>query len=252
MTSNSKRMSQAVAVAAAMAVLALSGAAQADGPYKVPPRQVYAPPPPPPPPPLPPPFTWTGFYIGGNIGGAWASGTLTDNFTDVSFDTDHSGFIGGVQLGYNYQFRNLVIGVEWDFDWTSIGETSNSVFVPGFGTLRASADTDWITTLSARAGLTFDRWLVFVKAGGGWVQNSTSITNLDSGAVISTSRTNSGWLVGGGVEYAFNGLEWTRWTAKLEYDFLQLSDRTATGFSGDTFTFERDIQMLKFGLSYRF
>ena len=54
------------------------------------------------------------------------------------------------------------------------------------------------------------------------------------------------------MEYAFNGLEWTRWTAKLEYDFLQLSDRTATGFSGDTFTFERDIQMLKFGLSYRF
>ena len=254
MTSNSKRMSQALAVAAAMAVLALSGAAQADGPYKVPPKQVYAPPPPPPPPPppLPPAFTWTGFYIGANIGGAWANGTLTDNFTDVSFDTDHSGFIAGFQLGYNHQIRNLVIGVEWDFDWTSIGETSNSVFVPGFGTLRASADTDWITTLSARAGLTFDRWLVFVKAGGGWVQNSASITNLDTGAVVSTSRTNSGWLVGGGVEYAFYGLEWTRWTAKLEYDFLQLSDRTATGFSGDTFTFERDIQMVKFGLSYRF
>jgi outer membrane immunogenic protein len=234
----------ALAMAAAVALLGLVGAAHADGPYgKV--KQTYEPPPPP----LPPPLTWSGFYIGGNIGGAWANGTLTDNYTGLDFDTDHSGFIGGVQIGYNYQIRNLVVGIEWDFDWTSIGETSNSVFVPFAGsTFRASADTDWVTTLAARAGLTFDRWLVFVKAGGGWVQNSASITNLTTGAVASTSNTNSGWLIGAGVEYALAG----HWTAKLEYDFLQLSDRTATGFFGNTFTFDRDLQMVKFGLNYKF
>jgi outer membrane immunogenic protein len=227
----------AFAIAATVALLSPVGVAQADGPYM------------PPPPPPPPPFTWTGFYIGGNIGGAWANGTLTDNYTGLDFDTNHSGFIGGVQLGYNYQIRNLVIGVEWDFDWTSIGETSNSVFVPfAASTFRASADTDWVTTLSARAGLALDRWLLFVKVGGGWVQNSASITNLTTGATASTSNTNSGWLIGGGVEYAIAG----HWTARLEYDFLELSDRTASGFFGNTFTFDRDLQMVKFGLNYKF
>jgi outer membrane immunogenic protein len=121
----------------------------------------------------------------------------------VSFDTDQGGFIGGVQLGFNYQVRNLVIGVEWNFDWTSIGETSNAVAVPLPGTLRGSADTDWVTTLAARVGLTVDRWLVFMKVGGGWVHNTASLTNLTTGAAASISDTQGGWLVGAGVEYAF-------------------------------------------------
>jgi outer membrane immunogenic protein len=234
---------RSLAVAAAAALLVLSGVAQADGPPYGRVKQTYEPPPPP-----PPPFTWTGFYIGGNVGGAWTNGTLTDNFTGSNFDTNHGGFIGGVQLGYNYQVRNLVVGIEWDFDWTSISETGSGVVVPSVGTLRASADTDWVTTLAARVGVSFDRGLVFVKAGGGWVQNSASITNLTTGSVVSTSNTNSGWLIGGGVEYALAG----PWTARLEYDLLVLSDRTAGGFFGNTFTLERDLQMLKFGLNYKF
>jgi outer membrane immunogenic protein len=232
----------AAAVVAACVTLGV-GAAQADGPYGRAP-QAYAPPLPP----LPPPFSWTGVYIGANLGGAWASGTLTDVGSGVSFDTGHTGFIGGGQIGYNYQIRNLVLGVEWDFDWTSLGETGGGVTVPLVGTLQASADTDWVTTLAARIGLTADRWLVFVKVGGGWVHNSASLTNLTTGAVASTSDTRGGWLVGGGVEYAFTN----NWTAKLEYDFLGLQDRTVTGPLGNTFTFDRDLQMLKVGLNYKF
>jgi outer membrane immunogenic protein len=74
-------------------------------------------------PPPPPPFRWSGLYIGGNVGGGWATATLTDNFTGANFDTDHSGFIGGGQLGFNYQIRNLILGAEWDFDWASLDET---------------------------------------------------------------------------------------------------------------------------------
>jgi opacity protein-like surface antigen len=238
----SKPICAAFAVATGVALLAFEGAAQADGSYG---QVTY---PYEPAPFLPPPLLWRGFYIGGNIGGAWAIGTLNDNFTGTGFDTDHSGFIGGGQLGFNYQVRNLVLGVEWDFDWTSMSEVRNDVFVPQFGTLRASADTDWITTLAGRVGLANDRWLAFVKAGGGWVHNSATLTNLTTGAVASTSDTNGGFLVGGGVEYALTG----HWTARAEFDYLALSDRTATGFFGNTFTFQREIEILKIGLNYKF
>jgi opacity protein-like surface antigen len=234
-----KRTANALAAVVGAVVLTAGVAAQADGPVGR--GQIYAPPPP------PPAFLWTGLYIGGNIGGAWTTGTLTDDLTGASFDTDHSGFIGGVQVGYNYQIRNLVLGVEWDFDWTSIGETG-TVTVPLVGTLEGSAETDWVTTLAARIGLTVDRWLVYVKVGGGWVRNSASVTNLTTGAVVSASDTQGGWLVGGGFEYAFT----PNWTAKFEYDFLALSDRTATGPLGNTVSFERDVEMVKFGINYKF
>jgi outer membrane immunogenic protein len=237
------RMGHALAVAIAVAVYNLGAGALADEPYGRA-DEAYVPPPPP-----PPPFTWAGFYIGGNIGGAWANGTLTDDLTGVSFDTDHSGFMGGGQLGFNYQIRNLVLGVEWDFDWTSISETDNGITVPVIGTLQASADTDWVTTLAARVGLTLDRWLVYVKLGGGWVHNSASLTNLTTGAVASVSDTRGGgFLIGAGVEYAFT----SHWTARAEVSVLDLSDRTVSGPLGNTFTFERDIQMLKVGLNYKF
>jgi opacity protein-like surface antigen len=62
-------------------------------------------------PPLVPMHNWTGFYVGANLGGAWASGTLTDNVTGASITGNHSGFIGGGTAGYNWQFAtNWVVG----------------------------------------------------------------------------------------------------------------------------------------------
>lgn len=222
---------------AGMAMLVLAGAARADGPYGPGPgRMIFEP---------PPIFTWSGFYIGGNIGGAWANSSLSDQATTLTYSTNHSGFIGGGQLGYNYQIRNLVLGIEWDFDWTSIGDTRSGIF---FGNaFQASADTDWITTLSGRVGLTVERWLMYMKIGGGWVHNSASITNLTTGVSASTSNTDGAWLVGAGVEYAFSN----NWLAKAEYNYLGLSDRNVTA-AGNTYTWDRDVQMLKFGINYKF
>ena len=119
---------------------------------------------------------------------------------------------------------------------TSTGHRStrrgNGRFVPGFGTLQGSA---------TRAG--YRRWPLgsawclaglYGKAGGGWVDNHATITNLNTGASISASNRNSGWVVGGGVEWALGG----NWSAKLEYDFLKLDDLTfgPGPFRGDTFT----------------
>ena len=206
-------------------------------------RPAYTPP--------PPVFSWTGFYIGGNLGGAWARGSVNDSLFGLSASSDRSGFIGGGQVGVNYQFSNIVLGAEWDFDWTSLDATGNGRFVPGVGTLQGSANTRWISTLAARFGVVLNNGvLLYGKAGGAWVDNNATITNLNTGASISASNRNSGWVVGGGVEWAIAG----NWSAKLEYDFVQLDDLTfgPGPFLGNTFTASREIQMFKVGLNYRF
>ena len=238
----SKRKCHGLPFTAGVVASSLATYAMADGPYGRA-TEVFVPLP-------PPPFTWRGFYFGGNLGGAWTTGTLTDRLTEASFSTDHSGFISGVQIGYNFQVDNLVFGIEGDFDWTSLGDTSNRLAVPGVGTLQASAETQWITTLAARIGLTLERALVYVKIGGGWVRNEASITNQTTGTSVTASNTNGGWLVGGGVEYALT----PNWTAKFEYDLLALSDQTGPGIIGrpDSFNFERDVQTVRFGINYKF
>ncbi len=204
-----------------------------------------------PPPPPAPPFSWTGFYIGGELGGAWANGHVTDSLFGLNASTSHSGWLGGGVVGYNYQINNFVLGIEGDFDATSLKATGNGVFVPGVGTLQASAKTDWISTVTGRVGLAADRALFYVKGGGGWVGNTASITNLNTGAAVSASNTNNGWLLGGGLEYAFAA---SNWSGKLEFDYLGLRSWSwnSVVFPGDTFTASRNISMLKAGLNYRF
>jgi outer membrane immunogenic protein len=189
--------------------------------------------------------------VGGNLGGAWPTATLTDNLTGKSFSADQSGFIGGTQIGYNHQIDNLVLGIEWDFDWSNIRATRDGFVGSGIGTIRSSADTPWITTLAGRVGLTLDRTLVYFKIGGGWVRNNAALTNLTSGATVSASNTNGGWLIGAGAEYAFPFLP--HWSAKLEYEFLGLADQTGLALiKSGTFDFNRDVQLLKFAISYKF
>ena len=216
-----------------------------------------------PPPPLPPPFNWTGFYIGGNIGGAWAHGNnVTDSRFGLNFDNGNNNgvFIGGGQVGANLQLSNIVLGVEGDFDWAANNSnTGNGVFVPGVGTVRVSANDRWIATLAARFGVAYDHWLFYVKAGGGWVGNSGfTVTNVTTGTSItgSTNNTDTVWLGGGGIEWAFAN----NWSAKVEYDFLGLlSSQSFTVpaasplLAGDTFSAAKgNIQTVKFGINYKF
>jgi outer membrane immunogenic protein len=213
-----------------------------------------------PPPPPPPPFSWTGFYFGGEAGGAFANGTISDSLFGLSVSSNHSGFLGGGDVGYNYQASNIVFGIEGNFDWTSLNATGNG-FPTRLGTLQGSASTDWITTAAGRLGITADRLfygggggsgavLFYVKGGGGWVKNSATITNLSNGNSVSASNNNSGWLVGGGIEWAFT----QNWSAKIEYDYLGLRSFSWNSvlFPGETFNASRNIQMLKAGINYRF
>jgi outer membrane immunogenic protein len=203
-----------------------------------------------PPPPPPPPFSWTGLYIGANIGGAWSHAAITDTVTGASLGFDNSGFIGGGQVGFNYQINNFVLGAEWDIDGTSINRTGPGI-ATAFGTLQASASTDWITTLAGRIGFAFDRWMVYFKGGGAWVQNSATLTNLTTGASISASNTNGGWVAGVGAEWAWSG----PWSAKIEYDHVELDNFSSAATvvtAADRFNLSRNIDMVKFGINYRF
>jgi outer membrane immunogenic protein len=131
------------------------------------------------------------------------------------------------------------------------------VLGPGGGAIHVTSNDRWITTLAARFGVTYDHWLFYGKAGGGWVGNDNfTITNTATGASItgSNNNSNSGWLVGAGIEWAFAD----NWSAKVEYDYLGLRSRTITvpagGFlAGDTFTIGNpNVQMVKFGVNYLF
>jgi len=191
-------------------------------------------------------FTWSGFYVGANLGGGWASSTMSDSFTGASIGTSSSGIVGGGQLGYSYQIGNFVLGAEWTFDGTSLN-ASRTV-----GALQGSANTNWMTTVAARFGIAANNWLFYGKAGGGWANNSATLTNLNNGFQVSSSNTNGGWLVGGGLEYAFA----PQWSTKLEYNYLGLNswnvNSTLFAPNADRFSVSRNIQSLMAGVNYRF
>jgi outer membrane immunogenic protein len=196
----------------------------------------------PPAPRPPPPFSWNGFYIGGDVGGAWSNLTVSDSRFGLSASANRSGFIGGGEVGFNYQASNIVFGIEGNFDWASLPGAWN-------GINQGSAKTDWVTSVAGRLGVAADRMLFYVKGGGGWVGDNATITNLRTGASVSASSTNSGWLLGGGIEWAFA----QNWSGKIEYDYLGLRSWSwSPGLFLDTFTVSRNIQMLKAGINYRF
>jgi opacity protein-like surface antigen len=192
-----------------------------------------------------PVYSWTGWYVGSNIGGAWSDVTLTDSSLGVGLNAGGTGFVGGVQSGYNFQTGNFLFGVEGDFDWTTFRGTSGPISTP-LGLVHASDRKDWITTLAARLGVTSDRLLVYGKAGGGWARSSAALNLIDGGTIWGGSQTNGGWLLGTGIEYAFAD----SWTGKLEYDFLGMSKTTASAPTGATAS--HDVQMLKVGVNYQF
>src|SRR6516165_8557878 len=129
----------------------------------------------PPPPPVPM-FSWTGFYIGGNIGGAWSNNrwNVVDPLFVTGLGNNNNGvFIGGGQIGGNYQIGQFVIGGEWDFDWAANNNNNTGVFIPGVGNIVVNNNDRWITTVAARFGWAIDHWLIYGKAGGGWVGSNS-------------------------------------------------------------------------------
>lgn len=195
-------------------------------------------------PPPAPVYTWTGCYIGGNVGGAWSRQTgdvvavPAVNQVPQTIDQNDSSVIGGVHLGCNYQFDpRWVVGVEGDWSWTSLngsGSAPNIVASSGLpgssGGINMSSDTKWIASLRARLGwLVMPQVMIYATGGAAWAK--TDYTGFDSATAtngftaVSFSNTNSGWVVGGGAEYMLT----PNWFVRAEYLYYQFSGANTVG-----------------------
>jgi outer membrane immunogenic protein len=238
----------ALAAVAAVAVFGfVSVAAAASQPAKA---RVYSPPPPVTVP------TWTGFYIGAHIGGGFATSDWADTVpATVGLDDANlkpSGFLGGGQIGYNYQINNIVLGIEGEGTWANLTNSVSGCFQDATQTCTTKANE--FATVTGRVGITWYRALLYAKGGAAWghfkYENPDPVFGPSPDYFASDTR--SGWIVGGGIEYALNN----NWSVKLEYDYLDFgaSTLTFTGIAGDTFTetITDRVQMVKFGANYLF
>lgn len=180
---------------------------------------------------VPPAFTWTGFYIGGNAGYGW--GNVNTNGFTVTNTGDLDGFVGGGQVGYNYQMGQFVVGAEADIQGADLN-TGNT-----FGGLRIK--TEYFGTVRARVGVAFDRFMPYVT--GGWAYGNVKTTL--PGFVASDNSHTGGWTLGGGLEYAVtNNL-----IAGVEYLYVDLGEKRIlnSGVKAGT-----DFSVVRARLSYKF
>jgi outer membrane immunogenic protein len=216
--------------AAAVGVACASGALAADMPLKAPAAVHNA------------PYNWTGLYVGGHIGYGWMNSTdqvtavsdparfVSGGFIATSLPVDPKGFVGGGQIGFNWQApgSRWVLGIEADISGTNF---NNTVALPGPNDssriMTAQEKLDWLGTVRGRLGWTpADRLLVFATGGLAYGHRSLSTALMRTTAACgaaqceqgSASDTHAGWVVGGGAEWAFSG----NWIARAEYLYFDL------------------------------
>jgi len=209
------------------------------------------PPPPPPPPPIPI-FTWTGLYVGGQIGYAWGN----DNINIRSFvvpglfllSSNPNGVIGGAHIGYNLQIGQWVAGIEGDVDGTNFRRTSGPDPFFGDTFLRISKDIEG--SVRGRVGIAWDRALLYATGGVAFAGIETSYTS--PVGFNGFSRTRVGYTVGGGIEYAITN----NWSVRAEYrfsDFGRFTDLAAVALAPGIAVGHRLIQnRVQAGFSYKF
>lgn len=211
-------------------------------------------------------YDWTGFYVG--LHGGYTGGSTNAGFTGFpeldfplvrSFSIGTSGFIGGGQIGYNYQIGKLVIGTESDISWVNnkaSSFSSGSIFGVPF-TLGATQGLDWLSTTRVRLGLTPADRVLFYGTGGLAVGHVSASTNLGFPLISyigADSSMRAGWTAGAGAEYAVgNNL-----TARLEYLYYDLGGASVVGFPNlfnppfETHThFSMTGQIVRGGVNYK-
>jgi len=260
-----RNISRALSVSAFLIAAPLSAASAADMPLKAPP------------PPPAPVWSWTGFYIGGNVGGVW--GDVSNNWILGSSFTvaapgilaltnqpfHPSSVIGGAQLGYNYQFNSLVAGLEADISGLHLSSSRTSsltgigAFAPGAFTTE-TANSNYLATVRGRLGIAANSWLLY-GTGGLAVAHVTytdflNYNNVGATQFAQSSQTRAGWTGGGGAEYAVA----KSWSVKAEYLYVDLGSSAAVssivplGFSsGFNITHQHSLteQIGRLGVNYK-
>jgi outer membrane immunogenic protein len=248
------------ALASVASAAVLAGSAQAAD------RPVYA---------AAPLFTWTGFYVGANVGygaGRFSHSVLGEicTFDCQPFSgrasASSSGVLGGLQAGYNWQFaERFVIGLETDYQWTSGNARANWADDFGIGGYTASLRSQITNfgTVRARLGYTVDRALIYVT--GGWAYGTVktsgsfefcSIDGCQFDAISRKLNLSSGWVIGAGLEYALT----QNLSLKGEYLYVDLGGKRLHanvydfGKSGGAARINTNakLHVVRAGLNYRF
>jgi outer membrane immunogenic protein len=224
-------------------------------------------------------FSWTGCYVGSNFGGGWNKSNYTTtldpgthivnpaNLAAVAAGgtgtaNNNSRFLGGGQIGCNWQRGSFVIGLEADIDAFSANPslTGTGVFTTGDTFVITNAvKTNWLATVRPRVGVAFDRSLLYVTGGLAVTNISYTQTYADTFLAAvgasSASSTKTGWTVGGGWEYGFTN----NWSAKVEYLYAKFSSLSALGAVTDLIA-ERNVlhgsadlreNIVRIGINYR-
>jgi outer membrane immunogenic protein len=204
-------------------------------------------------PPLEPAYSWTGCYVGANAGGGAVEASLdpatpaSANYGDLN---NRFGWMGGGQVGCDYQLGAWVVGARGLFDWGQLHGTNVS------GATGAMADT-FITnfsTATGRIGYIFEpNVLAYVQGGGAWIKNNFVISNP---GILETASTNwTGFDVGFGVERGF----FVNWSIFAEFNYMNFGSKsfTFTPYAGalavpDSVTAKESVETVLFGLNYRF
>ncbi|HEY8565163.1 MAG TPA: outer membrane protein [Beijerinckiaceae bacterium] len=215
-----------------------------------------------------PVFTWTGFYVGVNAGYAGDKFEYPFSVTPVggpavvtgAASLNSSGFLAGGTVGYNWQFGgNWVLGLEADYQWANVEGKLGIGANFGGGALNASLGSEMTQfgTVRARVGYAFDRALVYVTGGWAYGRTKSGITanlgGFGGGAFgVSLSDSNSGWTLGGGLEYALtNNISF-----KTEYLYVDLGDTNLinTNLGGAVLRLDAETKahIVRAGINYRF
>lgn len=227
---------------------------------------------------VPETFSWSGFYIGANLGYGFggdgnisSEGQLGPNIANIatgarpgSVDLDRNGILGGGQIGYNWQAGSFVYGLEADISFTSIDDDQNAV-TPQINTGLAQgnvfrSELDYLGTVRARLGYALDRTLFYGTAGVAYGRSKMSVDMFAPNGVLQFTdeerKTNIGYAVGAGVEYAVT----SKISLKSEYLYYDLGDDElnvqaipGTGVAGGYDSeFNNDGHLFRVGLNYRF
>lgn len=191
----------------------------------------------------PPVYNWSGFYIGGHIGGGFEDSTWTDPFTGANDTFNEGGFLGGAQIGANAQFNWLVVGLEGDFSWTSLIKGSGNDSIGD----ALTTSPQWTSTVTGRIGAAFDRLLVYGKGGVAFAEDQSTFTPV-GGPTLTDNTDRIGWTAGAGLEYALT----QNWTARVEYDYLGFGSKQLTFSPGVTTNASLNVQEVKAGINYKF
>jgi len=196
-------------------------------------------------------FDWSGIYIGGHIGWAWADIEYFANLTGEDVDVDPDGLVGGGQIGYNFDFGSFVIGPEASFTFADVDDDDFDSAVNPVVTY--GGNIDWYAIFGGRIGLAMDRVLVYVNGGYAIAEVGTEGNNPGIPDAFEDDETHHGFAIGGGIDWAFTD----NLIAGINFTHVNLSDEdhdgtTDIGLAYTNFDVDAEINALTFRLGWLF